>query len=42
MEWANRLRWVIEENRLLLDYQEVQPLQRADAGHGPKARTSNC
>ncbi len=27
MEWANRLRWVIEENRLLLDYQEVQPLQ---------------
>jgi diguanylate cyclase (GGDEF)-like protein len=27
MEWANRLRWVIEEKRLLLDYQEVQPLQ---------------
>jgi diguanylate cyclase (GGDEF)-like protein/PAS domain S-box-containing protein len=27
MKWANRLRWVIEENRLLLDYQEVQPLQ---------------
>jgi diguanylate cyclase (GGDEF)-like protein/PAS domain S-box-containing protein len=27
MEWANRLRWVIEEGRLLLDYQEVQPLQ---------------
>jgi diguanylate cyclase (GGDEF)-like protein/PAS domain S-box-containing protein len=27
MEWANRLRWVIEEDRLLLDYQEVQPLQ---------------
>ncbi len=27
MEWANRLRWVIEEDRLLLDYQEVRPLQ---------------
>ncbi len=27
MDWANRLRWVIEEGRLLLDYQEVQPLQ---------------
>lgn len=27
MEWANRLRSVIEENRLLLDYQEVLPLQ---------------
>ncbi len=27
MKWANRLRSVIEENRLLLDYQEVQPLQ---------------
>ncbi|MDB6164853.1 MAG: diguanylate cyclase [Xanthomonadaceae bacterium] len=27
MEWANRLRGVIEEGRLLLDYQEVQPLQ---------------
>ena len=27
MEWANRLRWVIEEGRLLLDYQEVLPLQ---------------
>ncbi len=27
MMWANRLRSVIEENRLLLDYQEVQPLQ---------------
>jgi diguanylate cyclase (GGDEF)-like protein len=25
--WANRLRLVIEEDRLLLDYQEVQPLQ---------------
>jgi len=28
MEWANRLRWVIEEKRLLLDYQEVRLLQR--------------
>ncbi|MCY7355130.1 MAG: EAL domain-containing protein [Lysobacter sp.] len=27
MEWAHRLRWVIEENGLLLDYQEVWPLQ---------------
>ena len=27
MEWANRLRWVIEEQRLLLDYQEILPLQ---------------
>jgi diguanylate cyclase (GGDEF)-like protein len=34
MEWANRLRWVIEEERLLLDYQEVQPLQPSpDGGH---------
>ncbi|MEO6065025.1 MAG: EAL domain-containing protein, partial [Lysobacterales bacterium] len=29
MEWAHRLRWVIEENNLLLDYQEVIPLQNA-------------
>src|SRR3546814_9123309 len=27
MEWANRLRLVIDEGRLLLDYQEVRPLQ---------------
>src|SRR3546814_6440326 len=27
MEWPNRLRWVIDEGRLLLDYQEVRPLQ---------------
>jgi diguanylate cyclase (GGDEF)-like protein len=33
MEWANRLRWAIEEGRLLLDYQEVRPL-RADAAGG--------
>jgi EAL domain-containing protein (putative c-di-GMP-specific phosphodiesterase class I) len=32
MEWANRLRWVIEEERLLLDYQEVQPLQPSPDG----------
>jgi diguanylate cyclase (GGDEF)-like protein len=37
MEWANRLRWVIEENRLLLDYQEVQPLQQGLLPrHGPE------
>jgi diguanylate cyclase (GGDEF)-like protein len=34
MEWAHRLRWVIEERRLLLDYQEVKPL-RPDAGVSP-------
>jgi diguanylate cyclase (GGDEF)-like protein/PAS domain S-box-containing protein len=32
MEWANRLRWAVEEGRLLLDYQEVRPLQ--DGGDG--------
>ncbi|MBO9716693.1 MAG: EAL domain-containing protein [Pseudoxanthomonas sp.] len=26
MEWANRLRWALEQDRLLLDYQEVVPL----------------
>ncbi|MEJ1098414.1 MULTISPECIES: EAL domain-containing protein [unclassified Pseudoxanthomonas] len=26
MEWANRLRWEVEEDRLLLDYQEIVPL----------------
>jgi EAL domain-containing protein (putative c-di-GMP-specific phosphodiesterase class I) len=37
MEWANRLRWVIEEKRLLLDYQEVRLLQRqATQRHGPE------
>ena len=37
MEWANRLRWVIEEGRLLLDYQEVLPLQGQPAqGRGPE------
>ena len=34
MEWANRLRWVIEEGRLLLDYQEVQLLQDCAPTHG--------
>jgi len=36
MEWANRLRWVIEEDRLLLDYQEVLPLQGQAQGRGPE------
>jgi len=31
MEWHHRLRWVLEEDRLLLDYQEVLPLQGAPA-----------
>jgi diguanylate cyclase (GGDEF)-like protein len=26
MEWANRLRWEMEEERMLLDYQEIVPL----------------
>ena len=29
MEWANRLRWAIEEERLQLQYQEVWPLTGA-------------
>ena len=29
MEWANRVRWAIEQDRLLLDYQEIQPLGAA-------------
>ncbi|RNF85882.1 bifunctional diguanylate cyclase/phosphodiesterase [Montanilutibacter psychrotolerans] len=29
MEWANRLRWAVDERRLLLRYQEVWPLARA-------------
>lgn len=32
MEWANRLRLALEQDRLLLDYQEVVPL--ASAGEG--------
>jgi diguanylate cyclase (GGDEF)-like protein/PAS domain S-box-containing protein len=33
MEWANRVRWAVEQDRLLLDYQEIVPLGgvRADA-----------
>ncbi|WP_368563447.1 EAL domain-containing protein [Pseudoxanthomonas sp. UTMC 1351] len=30
MEWANRLRWEVEEDRLLLDYQEIVPLVGSD------------
>ncbi len=26
MEWANRLRWAVEQDRLLLDYQHIVPL----------------
>jgi len=29
MEWANRLRWALEQDRLLLDYQEVVQLDGA-------------
>ena len=32
MEWVHRLRWVIEQDRLLLDYQEVVPLQLPTGG----------
>ncbi|HTM69552.1 MAG TPA: EAL domain-containing protein [Luteimonas sp.] len=35
MEWANRLRWAIEEGRLLLDYQEVRPLRDDAACEDP-------
>lgn len=33
MEWANRVRWAVEQDRLLLDYQEIVPLdgRRGDA-----------
>jgi diguanylate cyclase (GGDEF)-like protein len=34
MEWANRLRWAVDEHRLLLKYQEVWPLAAKDKG-GP-------
>ena len=33
MEWANRLRWALEQDRLLLDYQEVVPLVPAPGTH---------
>ena len=32
MEWANRLRWAIDEGRLQLQYQEVRALDPADGG----------
>ena len=38
MEWANRLRWVIDEGRLLLDYQEVRLLQDHPPRHGASGR----
>lgn len=34
MEWANRLRWAINERRLLLKYQELFPLKQG-VGTGP-------
>ncbi len=35
MEWANRLRWALDEQRLVLDYQEIIPL---DGRRGEGAR----
>ena len=32
MEWANRLRWAVDEGRLLLKYQEVWPLAAKSDG----------
>lgn len=32
MEWAHRLRWALEEDRLRLYYQEVQPLHELSGG----------
>ena len=32
MEWANRLRWAIDEHRLMLTYQEIWPLPLAAGG----------
>lgn len=32
MEWANRLRWAIDEHRLVLMYQEIWPLPLAAGG----------
>lgn len=32
MKWADRLRWAVNENRLLLAFQEIHPLQPAPAG----------
>ncbi|WP_343064165.1 bifunctional diguanylate cyclase/phosphodiesterase [Marilutibacter penaei] len=35
MEWANRLRWAVDEHRLMLKYQEIQPLAAASQD-GPR------
>lgn len=32
MEWANRVRWAMEQDRLLLDYQEIVPLGASPGG----------
>ena len=32
MEWANRLRWAVDEHRLMLTYQEIWPLPLAAGG----------
>ena len=32
MEWVNRLRWAIDEQRLLIDYQEIRRLQPGGDG----------
>ncbi|KRG68205.1 bifunctional diguanylate cyclase/phosphodiesterase [Pseudoxanthomonas dokdonensis] len=32
MQWANKIRWAMEENRLLLEYQQIQPLQDGAGG----------
>ncbi len=32
MEWANRLRWAVDEHRLMLTYQEIWPLPLAGGG----------
>ncbi|MBQ4854992.1 EAL domain-containing protein [Rhodanobacter sp. B2A1Ga4] len=32
MEWANRLRWAVDEHRLVLTYQEIWPLPLAAGG----------
>ncbi|WP_019399085.1 EAL domain-containing protein [Pseudoxanthomonas sp. GW2] len=36
MEWATRLRRALEEDRLLLDYQEVVPLDPEPGDHAPR------
>ena len=34
MDWANRLRWAMDEGRMLLYYQELHPLHDAIIGNG--------